>query len=133
VLHFRFESAGANALPKELRAAQALADRGYNVQFVVTANQLGIENENTADTIVEGVGQVEFYTPTTTKEDNVVRMIIRKRQAPILLMQTDMDAAIIQSIADRLWGNASARDIAKLFIQRSDGAAIEMSRPGKKD
>ena len=125
---------GANALPKELRAAQALADRGYNVQFVVTANQLGIENENTADTIVEGVGQVEFYTPTTTKEDNVVRMIIRKRkQAPILLMQTDMDAAIIQSIADRLWGNASARDIAKLFIQRSDGTVVEMSRPGRKD
>lgn len=125
---------GANALPKELRAAQALADRGYNVQFLVTANQLRRENESSADTIVEGVGLVELYAPTTTKEDNVVRMIVRKRkQAPILLMQTDMSDAIVQSISNRLWGNSSAKNIKKIFVQRSDGLIVEVNRPNEEE
>ena len=77
---------------------------------------------------------MELYAPTTTKEDNVVRMIVRKRkQAPILLMQTDMSDAIVQSISNRLWGNSSAKNIKKIFVQRSDGLIVEVNRPNEEE
>lgn len=118
---------GVETLPKELRAAQLLADRGYKVKFLLTANAQDKPGQKTADTKIEGMGRVEFYAPTTSRVENVIRMIIRKRkQAPILLVQTDFDDATVKSIADRLWGNVSTHDLKKLFVQRSSGAIIEL-------
>jgi len=118
---------GVRPYPKELRAGQVLADHGYNVQFLLPANEKGKEHEHTADTLVEGVGRVEFYKPETNDVDNIVRMLIRKRkQAPALLVQADFDDVTIELISSRLRGNPAARGLGKLFVQKSDGTLLEV-------
>jgi filamentous hemagglutinin len=120
---------GVRPYPKELRAGQVLADHGYNVTFLVTANDQKNKGVPTSDTNIEGMGLVEIYTPNTDKVDNIVHMIIRKKQqAPALFVQTDLDDAVVQSIADRVWGNARASEINVIFFQRSNGILIEKSR-----
>lgn len=60
-------------------------------------------------------------------------MIIRKKQqAPALFVQTDLDDAVVQSIAYRVWGNARASEINVIFFQRSNGILIEKSRKYKR-
>lgn len=51
---------GAKPNVEEKRAAQILADAGYNVEFLPTASSLGKPNERTGDVIVSGIGPADI-------------------------------------------------------------------------
>lgn len=123
---------GARPDANELRAGRGLAELGYNVTHKVTANDLGIPEISTADLYVDGVGDVDVYTPTTSEIKNIVREIERKKeQATSVLVQTDLDDASIQEIQDRFWGKPNAVRIQSLIFQKSDGKMRYVPRPKK--
>lgn len=123
---------GARPDANELRAGRSLADLDYNVIHKVTANDLGVPEIPTADLEVEGIGQVDVYTPNTSEVKNIVREIERKKeQATSVLIQTDLDDASIQAIQDRFWGKPNALRIQSLFFQDSGGRMIYVPRPKK--
>ena len=123
---------GARPDANELRAGRSLADLGYNVIHKVTANDLGVPETPTADLEVEGIGQVDVYTPNTSEVKNIVREIERKKeQATSVLVQTDLDDASIQAIQERFWGKPNALRIQSLFFQDSGGIMIYVPRPKK--
>lgn len=52
-------------------------------------------------------------------------------QAVGVLVQTDLEDQAIQSIASRVWGKPTIKNIDTLFFQRSDGTIIKITRPKK--
>ncbi|MFZ6723800.1 hypothetical protein, partial [Undibacterium sp. Ji49W] len=121
---------GAIPDSNELLAGQGLANLGYNVTHQPTASSQGIEGVRTADLSVEGVGQVDVYTPTTSNPNSIVRAIEAKNtQASGVLIQTNLSDAEINSVAARTWGKPTAQNIQTLFFQKPDGTIIRIDRP----
>lgn len=62
----------------EVRAGQGLANAGYDVNHQPTANSQGIPDVRTADLSINGVGQVDVYTPQNSDPAKIVKGIEKK-------------------------------------------------------
>jgi LysM repeat protein len=114
----------------ELRASSGLANAGYDTVHLPTANSQGIQNQRTADLLVDGIGPVDVYTPkSTSSENSIIRAIEAKSsQASGVLIQTDITETGSSSIANRLFGKPNAQNIQTLFFQKPDGTIIRINR-----
>jgi hypothetical protein len=121
---------GAKPNANEERAGDGLANEGYDVTFQKTANDSGIQDVPTADMRVEGVGQVDVYTPSpVTKDDSIVRTIVKKhRQGNGVLIQTDLPYDKIVTFKNRVFGNPGAEKITTLFFQDSKNNIIRFDK-----
>jgi hypothetical protein len=122
---------GAKPDANELRAGQGLAEQfGYDVSHQPTASQLGVQGQRTADLTVQGVGQVDVYTPTTTNPTSITRAIEGKNtQAAAVLVQTSIVDADMAIVAARTWGKPTAQNIQTIFFQKPDGTIVRFNRP----
>jgi len=122
--------AGAVPDANEIRAGEGLSDLGYDVTHQATASSQGIVGERTADLFVEGVGDVDVYTPKNINPSNIVRGIEKKAdQAVGVLVQADLEGADMSSIAARMWGKTNAQNIKTILFQKADGSIIRFNRP----
>jgi hypothetical protein len=121
---------GAKPNANEERAGKGLADEGYDVTFQKTANDAGISGVQTADMRVEGVGQVDVYSPLpNTRQDSIVNTIVGKhRQANSILTQTDLPYNEVVTIKNRVFGNLGAKEITTLFFQDSKNNIIRFDK-----
>ncbi|NWD05575.1 two-partner secretion domain-containing protein [Pseudomonas gingeri] len=122
--------AGAEPDLNEVRAGKGLSDLGYDVTHQATASSQGVQNMRTADLFVEGVGDVDVYTPKSTVPDTILRGIEKKAdQAVGVFVQTEIDSAEMSSIAARMWGKTNGQAIRTIFFQKADGSIIRFDRP----
>ncbi|MGV3680213.1 MAG: hypothetical protein ACO1PM_10870 [Acidovorax sp.] len=125
---------GAAPDSNELFAGKGLAALGYSVRHKITANDKGIPGERTADLYVEGVGDVDVYTPRQMKEGTILRGIEGKKgQAVSVFIQLDNSRVDTNSLLARLWGKPNLKSIESVFIQRVDGSINFIRRPEKGD
>ncbi|WP_321899428.1 two-partner secretion domain-containing protein [Paraburkholderia heleia] len=121
---------GATPDPNEVRAGQGLANLGYDVDHQATASSQGISGVRTADLSVDGVGQVDVYTPVNTNPNNIVRNIEGKfDQANGVIVQVDLSGSDMASIAARVWGKPNGQDFNTIFFQNSSGQVFKFTRP----
>jgi len=115
---------------KEIAAAQAFADLGYDVVYREASGNLGINGVPTADLDVVGLGTVEVYSPeATTSTANVLRMISgKKRQSVLILVQRDLSRDEMSAMAARLWGKLDAKTIQTLFFQSPGQPLLRFNR-----
>lgn len=125
---------GAAPDSNEFFAGKGLAALGYSVRHKITANDKGIPDERTADLYVEGVGDVDVYTPRQMKEGTILRGIEGKKgQAVSVFIQLDTSRVDTNSLLARLWGKPNLKSIESVFIQRVDGSIDFIRRPEKGD
>ncbi|CAB3716389.1 hemagglutinin repeat-containing protein [Paraburkholderia rhynchosiae] len=121
---------GATPDSNEIRAGQGLADAGYDVNHQPTASSQGVAGVRTADLSVQGVGQIDVYTPENLNPSNIVKNIEKKAsQGDGVLVQADLSSVDMASIAARTWGKPNAQNLQTLFFQNSDGVIVRFDRP----
>ncbi|MEZ0603740.1 hemagglutinin repeat-containing protein [Paraburkholderia sp. IW21] len=121
---------GATPDSNEVRAGQGLANAGYDVAHQPTANSQGIPDVRTADLSINGVGQVDVYTPKNTSPNGIVRNIEGKfDQANGVVVQADLSEADMNSIAARTWGKPNGNNFNTIFFQNSSGQVFRFDRP----
>ena len=121
---------GATPSSQEVLAGQIWSALGYNVTHQKTASDSGVKGVRTADLNIEGIGIVDVYTPTKSEEIPIIRGIEKKNgQAEGIMVQVDLDDEVMSSIASRIWGKPTAKDIRTLFFQSSDGKLHIFNRP----
>jgi filamentous hemagglutinin len=112
-----------------INGANALAGAGYNVTYQLTASSRGIPNTRTADYNVPGIGQVDEYSPTTTDLCRIAGGIEAKNaQANGVLVQSNLNSAQMQEVANRVWGKPNAQNI-NTIIFNSNGRITVFTRP----
>jgi filamentous hemagglutinin len=103
---------------------------GYDVTHQPTASQLGVQGQRTADLTVNGVGQVDVYTPASTNPNAITRAIEGKNsQATAVLVQTSITEADMATVAARIWGKPTAQNIQTIFFQKPNGIIVRFNRP----
>jgi filamentous hemagglutinin len=121
---------GATPDSNEVRAGQGLANSGYDVSHQPTANSQGTPGVRTADLSINGVGQVDVYTPTNTNPNSIVRNIEAKfDQANGVVVQATLPEADMASIAARTWGKPNGQNFNTIFFQNSNGQVFRFDRP----
>ena len=121
---------GAHPDANERRAGEGFANQGYNVQHRQTASEQGITNQRTSDLHVDGIGDVDVYTPQSTRPTSIARGIESKNdQAPGVLVQSDLTNDQMTEVANRVWGKPGARNINLIFFQNSAGDIVTFTRP----
>jgi hypothetical protein len=121
---------GATPDPNEVRAGQGLANQGYDVTHQPTASSQGVDGVRTADLSINGVGQVDVYTPVNTNPNSIVRNIEAKfDQANGVVVQADLSEDDMASIAARTWGKPNGQNFNTIFFQNSDGQVFRFNRP----
>jgi len=121
---------GATPDANEVRAGQGLANSGYDVSHQPTANSQGTPGVRTADLSINGVGQVDVYTPTNTNPNSIVRNIEAKfDQADGVIVQANLSEADMTSIAARTWGKPNGQGFNTIFFQDSNGQVFRFDRP----
>ena len=80
--------------------------------------------------VVEGLGPIDVYTPQNLDPSNILKNIEKKaNQASGVIVQADISAADMSSIAGRMWGKSNAQNIKTIFFQKADGSVIRFNRP----
>ena len=122
---------GATPDANEVRAGRGLADAGYDVNHQPTASQMGIDGVRTADLFIDGVGQVDVYTPKSGTSINAITRAVEAKadQANGVFVQADISQSDMASIAARTWGKPSASSLNTLFFQQPDGTIVRFNRP----
>jgi filamentous hemagglutinin len=122
----------SGAIPdaNEVRAGEDLSRLGYDVTFLATASSQGIQGQRTADLMIEGLGPIDVYTPQNLNPSNILKNIEKKAsQASGVIVQADISAADMSSIAGRMWGKSNAQNIKTIFFQKADGSVVRFNRP----
>ncbi|MBR7198038.1 hemagglutinin repeat-containing protein [Pseudomonas sp. 14A] len=122
----------SGAIPdaNEVRAGEELSRLGYDVTFLATASSQGIQGQRTADLMIEGLGPIDVYTPQNLNPSNILKNIEKKAsQASGVIVQADISAADMSSIAGRMWGKSNAQNIKTIFFQKADGSVVRFNRP----
>lgn len=121
---------GAKPDANEVCAGQGLANSGYDVSHQPTANSQGTPGVRTADLLINGVGQVDVYTPANTNPNSIVRNIKAKfDQANGVIVQVNLSEADMTSIAARTWGKPNGQGFNTIFFQNSNGQVFRFDRP----
>ncbi|WP_329601731.1 CdiA C-terminal domain-containing protein [Paraburkholderia antibiotica] len=95
-----------------------------------TANSQGVPGVRTADLSINGVGQVDVYTPETTNPTAIARSIEKKFDPGNgVLVQANLSNSDMSSIAARTWGKTNGSNFNVLFFQDSSGTIYRFDRP----
>jgi Contact-dependent growth inhibition CdiA C-terminal domain len=121
---------GATPDANEVRAAQGLSGLGLNVDLQPTAASRNLPGR-TADMTVQGIGQVDVYTPNTTNPTAIARAIEGKNdQATGVVVQTNLPDKVMEQIANDTWKKPGSSNIQIVIFQKPDGSLVRFDRPG---
>lgn len=96
-----------------------MADLGYDVTHQTTASSKGIPDVRTADLFIEGVSDVDVYTPETLTQNSILRDIEKKADHGVgVFVQANISDADISSIVARMWGRVNGKSIRTLFFSK---------------
>lgn len=110
---------GSTPTFQESQAIDVLRKHGYNITFNRTASQKGIQNVQTADTFVEGLGRVDITTPESVS--SATKRIEKKdSQTDVVYIQKDFSLSQQREIIDRVKGKTTIKNIHTVIFENSD-------------
>ncbi|WP_373788827.1 hemagglutinin repeat-containing protein, partial [Delftia acidovorans] len=135
VLSEKKNGGSVSALPgaapgvNEIKGADALADNGFNVVHQPT-NSSQNQPGRKADYYVEGIGQVDEYSPDPSTElPNMARAIEKKnKQGNGVMVQKDLTDYEIEILSNMVWKKPNAKNIDTLIFN-SNGKLKVLKRP----
>ncbi|MDF0555912.1 S8 family serine peptidase [Kamptonema sp. UHCC 0994] len=127
---------GAAPKPKEVNLAKKyyIEKLGLNVKFLKEAPQAQVKNIPTPDTLIQGMGNVEFYQPAPKTILNTIRRtaIGKGKQAPTVHIDfpngSDLSLKEIESIPELVFKNSTKVERIKITVN-SEKLIIDKSRP----